>query len=347
MRTILAILAALAIAATARAETEALVTDPSNNVLSQRSGALVFSNDLSVQGAARLSGSGLGFDEAMIFNAEENSLFSVYGDTIATWSYETPQFQLAVPLTFNNPTNAATTRTNLGLGGTNTPTFAGLTLTTLTNATSALVLASTDGTLTTGSVPSGAATLGAVAQADGSGGSSFNLPVTLPTNGMSFGTQTTNRGVVTIGNADNNNGSASVVITSATAGNNGAYFSALGRFESWFLTAASMNTSGSRNMRFGNTTGNLFEIQRLSDNFASITARPFSMANAAPQYSLAIIGSGFVGLGTNTPTAPLDVTGNTIRLRTARTITNSTDAGNPGDMCWDADYFYVAIATNT
>jgi hypothetical protein len=179
MRTILAILAALAIATAARAETEALVTDPSNNVISSRAGALVLSNDLSVRGAARLSDSGLGFDEAMIFNAEENSLFSVYGDTIATWGYETPQFQLAAPLTFNNPTNAAATRTNIGLGDTNTPTFAGLTLTTLTNATGPnLVVADTNGTLTTGSVPSGAAPLGAALQADGSGSSAFSfLPI--------------------------------------------------------------------------------------------------------------------------------------------------------------------------
>lgn len=30
-----------------------------------------------------------------------------------------------------------------------------------------------------------------------------------------------------------------------------------------------------------------------------------------------------------------------------KTITNATDAGRPGDVCWDASYIYVCVAANT
>ena len=42
-----------------------------------------------------------------------------------------------------------------------------------------------------------------------------------------------------------------------------------------------------------------------------------------------------------------DVPGNTIRLRTNRTITNSNDTGVVGEICWDSSYVYVCVATNT
>ena len=39
--------------------------------------------------------------------------------------------------------------------------------------------------------------------------------------------------------------------------------------------------------------------------------------------------------------------GDTIRIDTSRTITNSTDAGYVGEICWDNTYIYVCVATNT
>jgi hypothetical protein len=57
--------------------------------------------------------------------------------------------------------------------------------------------------------------------------------------------------------------------------------------------------------------------------------------------------SGNVGIGTTAPTALLDVNANTVRVRTARTPASATAAGNAGDICWDADYIYVCVATNT
>jgi len=58
--------------------------------------------------------------------------------------------------------------------------------------------------------------------------------------------------------------------------------------------------------------------------------------------------TGYVMVGTSdVPTAPLDVSGNTIRLRTSRTPASASASGNAGDICWDASYVYVCIATNT
>ncbi len=47
------------------------------------------------------------------------------------------------------------------------------------------------------------------------------------------------------------------------------------------------------------------------------------------------------------PTTFLDIVGDKIRLRTAKTIATSTTTGNQGDICWDATFIYVCVATNT
>lgn len=39
--------------------------------------------------------------------------------------------------------------------------------------------------------------------------------------------------------------------------------------------------------------------------------------------------------------------GDTLQIVTPRTITNSNDTGNTGEICWSADYIYVCINTNT
>lgn len=43
----------------------------------------------------------------------------------------------------------------------------------------------------------------------------------------------------------------------------------------------------------------------------------------------------------------LSMTGNTFRVATARTITNANDPGNAGEVCWDANYLYVCVASGT
>jgi hypothetical protein len=57
--------------------------------------------------------------------------------------------------------------------------------------------------------------------------------------------------------------------------------------------------------------------------------------------------TGYIGILTSTPTAQLDINSDIIRLRTAKTPANAGAAGNTGDICWDSDYIYVCVATNT
>jgi hypothetical protein len=62
---------------------------------------------------------------------------------------------------------------------------------------------------------------------------------------------------------------------------------------------------------------------------------------------LRIDGSGNVGIATNAPTQKLDIDGDTMRLRTARTPASAGATGAVGEICWDADYIYICVATNT
>jgi len=57
--------------------------------------------------------------------------------------------------------------------------------------------------------------------------------------------------------------------------------------------------------------------------------------------------SGNVGIATPSPTAPLDVNGNAIRIRTANTPANASALGAPGEIRWDSNYIYICVATDT
>lgn len=59
-----------------------------------------------------------------------------------------------------------------------------------------------------------------------------------------------------------------------------------------------------------------------------------------------LIPSGKLGISC-TPTAKLDVNSDIIRLRTAKTPATAGATGNQGDICWDANFVYVCVATNT
>jgi hypothetical protein len=60
-----------------------------------------------------------------------------------------------------------------------------------------------------------------------------------------------------------------------------------------------------------------------------------------------IDGTGNIGIGTTSPTQLLDINGSKFRLRTANTPASATATGEVGEFCWDSDYLYVCVATNT
>jgi len=57
--------------------------------------------------------------------------------------------------------------------------------------------------------------------------------------------------------------------------------------------------------------------------------------------------TGNFGIGTNAPSQKLDVNSDSIRVRSAKTPASATDTGTQGQLCWDSNYVYVCIATNT
>ncbi|MFA5025016.1 MAG: hypothetical protein WC503_00715 [Candidatus Shapirobacteria bacterium] len=58
-------------------------------------------------------------------------------------------------------------------------------------------------------------------------------------------------------------------------------------------------------------------------------------------------GDGWLVLGQNTtPTAPLDVIDDSIRIRTSKTPATSAAAGYAGQICWDGSYVYLCFDTN-
>ena len=56
---------------------------------------------------------------------------------------------------------------------------------------------------------------------------------------------------------------------------------------------------------------------------------------------------GNLGIGTTLPTEKLDINSDGIRIRTAQTPASASATGDQGQICWDANYVYVCVATNT
>ena len=92
-------------------------------------------------------------------------------------------------------------------------------------------------------------------------------------------------------------------------------------------------------------------------NFAAGTTGNYGfygeIASASNKWNLYMAGTavnymkGALGMNVDTPTALVDVNSDIIRVRTAKTPSSASATGNQGDICWDADYIYVAVASNT
>jgi hypothetical protein len=90
-------------------------------------------------------------------------------------------------------------------------------------------------------------------------------------------------------------------------------------------------------------------------NFSIINNEPSSAAHIAfvvnDTERLRIDSGGLLGVGTTVPALSsgngVHCGGSTIRLATSRTPASPTATGNTGEICWDASYLYICVATNT
>ena len=63
--------------------------------------------------------------------------------------------------------------------------------------------------------------------------------------------------------------------------------------------------------------------------------------------------TGRVGIGTQTPIVALDVNGgvriqsDSIAIQNSKTPSGASDTGQAGQICWDANYLYVCVSSNT
>ena len=102
------------------------------------------------------------------------------------------------------------------------------------------------------------------------------------------------------------------------------------------------------------TGGSAFVIKNLTDDLYNLCVpndyNGFWVGKGGfvnPENDVLFMNTGNFGIQTLSPTCKLDVNGNKIRIRTSKTPTSATAAGNQGDICWDTNYIYVCTATNT
>lgn len=105
------------------------------------------------------------------------------------------------------------------------------------------------------------------------------------------------------------------------------------------------STGSVNNFRMEHRPGNLIDSLNTNGEFQFI--HPIDTVWFASGENATIINTGKVGINTAGPTAKLDINSDIMRLRAAKTPASAGDTGNQGDICWDASYIYVCVATNT
>jgi len=101
------------------------------------------------------------------------------------------------------------------------------------------------------------------------------------------------------------------------------------------------NTYGSGGIYFGDTADNDAGGLIYSHYYNKMEFR------VNTQTRMCVAANGMVGIATTSPTKLLDINGDTLRLRNSKTPASATATGNKGEICYDSDYMYVCVATNT
>lgn len=111
----------------------------------------------------------------------------------------------------------------------------------------------------------------------------------------------------------------------------GGAYPALFRTDQANSNIAFGSTGSSNDFHQGIGTGIGTDVRIFAGNAARIT----------------ITEAGLVGIGTAGPTEGLDINADAIRVRSSQTPASASATGTAGTICWDANYFYVCVATNT
>jgi len=107
-------------------------------------------------------------------------------------------------------------------------------------------------------------------------------------------------------------------------------------------------TSGYDGSAYDNTGFLRFRVESIAaGNIETYAFLKTSNTSAAQVEVMRWHDSGVGILGSALPTAPLDVNGDKIRVRTSKTPSSAGDTGNAGDICWDAGYVYICVAAST
>jgi len=104
---------------------------------------------------------------------------------------------------------------------------------------------------------------------------------------------------------------------------------------------------GNQTISSYNNGNSLIRMQNLTTNDMEISAVSGIAFQSSQSTRMRMDQSGNFGLGTTTPTSALDINSNSFRVRTAKTPASATDTGNAGDICWDSNYIYICVTTNT
>ncbi|MBK9580261.1 MAG: hypothetical protein IPO40_24615 [Fibrobacteres bacterium] len=176
-----------------------------------------------------------------------------------------------------------------------------------------------------------------------------SLPLIFGTTGVNEAVSVNNSGNLGVGTNSANTPievSKSDTNTTITTGNNSAIrvTNTNTTNDNMSEVAFTTNDTGGTNLRVASVVGvNISHtVGAMSGALAFLTRSAGTFAER-----MRLSAAGFLGLGTNNPTAMLDVNSDIIRIRTAKTPASASATGNAGDICWDSGFIYICVATNT
>ena len=136
---------------------------------------------------------------------------------------------------------------------------------------------------------------------------------------------------------------AGITLVDGGAGGSMTIASIVGRRAGILTTIDASNAYATSSLNIGGTSTPGAQLQVSSSGDQNL----FQVDGATNGSILFVTGSGRVGIGTSAPSEALDVNSDAIRIRTSQTPSSDSDTGTVGMICWDANYIYVCVATDT